>query len=202
MAKRLFDIICSLIGLILTSPVLATAAIAVRLDSPGPILFRQRRVGLNGRTFLIHKFRTMSTAPEQGEAAQITVGADPRITRVGRFLRHYKLDELPQLYDVLRGEMSLVGPRPEVPKYVEHYPAEIREQVLSIRPGITDRSSILFRNESDLLAKEADPEAYYVQHILPVKLGHHLEYVRSASVWEDVKIIVATLRAIRSSPAP
>ena len=196
MGKRLFDIFFSAAGLILTFPVLVAAAIAVRIDSTGPILFRQLRVGVNGRLFHIHKFRTMRVEDDDGSGRQITVGADPRITRVGHILRRSKLDELPQLYDVLRGRMSIVGPRPEVPRYVELYPSDVRDRVLSIRPGITDRSSILFRDESELLAAQPDPEKYYIDHILPVKLRHHMDYVSTASVWGDVKIILATLRAI------
>lgn len=195
MLKRTIDIVASAAGLIVLSPLLLIVAAVIKWDSPGGIFFRQARVGRHGAIFRIHKFRTMRELP-QGSGHQITIGADPRITRVGAFLREYKLDELPQLIDVLIGHMSLVGPRPEVPRYVELYPSEIRQRVLSVRPGITDRSSILFRNESALLAQAADPERYYIEELIPIKLRHHLEYVARMSVKEDLMIIWATLRAL------
>ncbi|MDN3920976.1 sugar transferase [Roseateles violae] len=192
MAKRLFDIVCAGLGLLLLSPLLLAVALWVNLDSPGPVLFRQQRVGRFGRPFLIHKFRTMRMdAPALGP--QITVGADARITRAGAFLRSAKLDELPQLWDVLRGAMSLVGPRPEVPRYVAMYPAELRELVLSVRPGITDPASLQFRNESELLAAAADPEREYVEVVMPAKLRLAAGYVREAGLWTDLRLIVATL---------
>lgn len=194
MAKRLFDLICSGLGLLLLWPVLLAAALWIKLDSPGPVLFRQTRVGRHGVPFTIHKFRTMRTA----HGAQITVGEDPRITRAGRLLRASKLDELPQLWDVLRGVMSLVGPRPEVPRYVALYPAELREVVLSVRPGITDPASLRFRNESELLAKAADPEREYVDVVLPAKLRLAADYVHSASLIGDVRLILATLGALKN----
>lgn len=194
LAKRLFDVICSGLGLLLLSPVLLAAAVWVKLDSPGPALFRQTRVGRFGVPFTIHKFRTMRTST----GAQITVGEDPRITRAGRLLRVTKLDELPQLWDVLRGAMSLVGPRPEVPRYVALYPVELRDIVLSVRPGITDPASLRFRNESELLAKAADPEREYVEVVLPAKLRLAADYVRSASLMGDVRLILATLGALKN----
>ncbi|MFG6464918.1 sugar transferase [Roseateles sp. DXS20W] len=194
MAKRLFDLICSGLGLLLLWPVLLAAALWIKLDSPGPVLFRQTRVGRHGVPFTIHKFRTMRAAP----GAQITVGEDPRITRAGRLLRASKLDELPQLWDVLRGVMSLVGPRPEVPRYVALYPAELREVVLSVRPGITDPASLCFRNESELLAKATDPEREYVEVVLPAKLRLAADYVHSASLIGDVRLILATLGALKN----
>lgn len=194
--KRLFDIAASLAGLVLLAPVLLGIAIAIKLDSSGPVLFRQQRIGRRGMPFMIHKFRSMRAAGAAAHAPQITIGTDPRITRVGRLLRHYKLDELPQLVDVLRGKMSIVGPRPEVPRYVELYPDDIRDTVLSVRPGITDRSSILFRNEADLLSQADDPEAYYIDEIMPVKLEHHVYYVQHQNFIEDIRIIFATLKAI------
>ncbi len=195
MAKRVFDVICSALGLLLLSPLLMVAAVWVKLDSPGPVLFRQTRVGRFGVPFTIHKFRTMRTS---APGAQITVGEDPRITRAGRLLRATKLDELPQLWDVLRGAMSLVGPRPEVPRYVAVYPAELREVVLSVRPGITDPASLRFRNESELLAKAADPEREYVDVVLPAKLRLAADYVRNASLAGDVRLILATLGALKN----
>ncbi|SEK57591.1 Sugar transferase involved in LPS biosynthesis (colanic, teichoic acid) [Roseateles sp. YR242] len=196
MAKRLFDLICAGIGLLLLSPVLLLVAAWIKLDSAGPVMFRQERVGRYGHPFRIHKFRTMRVdAPTLGP--QITIGADPRITRSGHFLRASKLDELPQLWDVFRGAMSLVGPRPEVPRYVAMYPAELREIVLSVRPGITDPASLSFRHESDVLAKAADPEREYVEVVMPAKLRMAADYVRSASLLGDVRLIFATLGVLR-----
>ncbi|TXD99718.1 sugar transferase [Mitsuaria sp. TWR114] len=197
MAKRLFDIVCAGIGLLLLSPLLLAVAVWVRLDSPGPVMFRQERVGRFGATFRIHKFRTMRVdAPRLGP--QITIGDDARITRSGRWLRASKVDELPQLWDVLRGAMSLVGPRPEVPRYVALYPAELRELVLSVRPGITDPASLSFRNESELLARAEDPEREYVEVVMPMKLRLAADYVRNASLGGDIRLILATLGAIKA----
>ena len=197
MAKRLFDIVCAGIGLLLLSPLLLAVAVWVRLDSPGPVMFRQERVGRFGATFRIHKFRTMRVdAPRLGP--QITIGDDARITRSGRWLRASKVDELPQLWDVLRGAMSLVGPRPEVPRYVALYPAELRELVLSVRPGITDPASLSFRNESELLARAEDPEREYVEVVMPMKLRLAADYVRSATLGGDIRLILATLGAIKA----
>lgn len=195
MAKRLFDLLLSALGLLLLAPALLLIALWIRLDSPGPVLFRQERVGRHGRTFLIHKFRTMRVdAPALGP--QITIGADPRITRAGRFLRAGKLDELPQLWDVLRGAMSLVGPRPEVPRYVALYPPEMRELLLSVRPGITDLASLEYRDESAVLARADDPERAYVEQVLPAKLALSARYVREASLWRDLRLILATFAAL------
>ena len=197
MATRLFDIVCAGIGLLLLSPLLLAVAVWVRLDSPGPVMFRQERVGRFGATFRIHKFRTMRVdAPRLGP--QITIGDDARITRSGRWLRASKVDELPQLWDVLRGAMSLVGPRPEVPRYVALYPAELRELVLSVRPGITDPASLSFRNESELLARAEDPEREYVEVVMPMKLRLAADYVRSATLGGDIRLILATLGAIKA----
>ena len=197
MAKRLFDIVCAGIGLLLLSPLLLAVAAWVKLDSPGPVMFRQERVGRFGATFRIHKFRTMRVdAPRLGP--QITIGDDARITRSGRWLRASKVDELPQLWDVLRGAMSLVGPRPEVPRYVALYPAELRELVLSVRPGITDPASLSFRNESELLARAEDPEREYVEVVMPMKLRLAADYVRNASLGGDIRLILATLGAIKA----
>ena len=197
MAKRLFDIVCAGLGLLLLSPLLLAVAVWIKLDSRGPVMFRQERVGRFGAPFRIHKFRTMRVdAPRLGP--QITIGDDARITRSGRWLRATKVDELPQLWDVLRGAMSLVGPRPEVPRYVALYPAELRALVLSVRPGITDPASLSFRNESELLAKAADPEREYVEVVMPMKLRLAADYVRNASLGGDIRLILATLGAIKA----
>ncbi len=194
MAKRVFDIVCALLGLALLAPLLLALALWVKLDSPGPVFFRQERVGRQGRPFLIHKFRSMRA---DNAGPQITVGADPRITRSGALLRRYKLDELPQLWDVLRGAMSLVGPRPEVPKYVALYPEDLRRLVLSVRPGITDPASLRYRNESERLAAAADPEREYIEVVMPAKLALAADYVRKASLGGDLRLILSTLAALR-----
>ena len=192
MAKRAFDLLLAGLGLLLLSPLLLLIALAVRLDSAGPVFYRQARVGRHGVPFRIHKFRTMTHDP-RAAGPQITVGADPRITRVGAWLRRHKLDELPQLIDVLRGTMSLVGPRPEVPRYVALYPEALRAKVLSVRPGITDLASIAFRHESELLARAADPEREYVQVVMPQKLALAARYAETASLGLDLKILWRTL---------
>ncbi|MBH2042191.1 MAG: sugar transferase [Comamonadaceae bacterium] len=195
MAKRLFDIAFAALTLLLLSPVLLAVALWVRLDSPGPVFFRQQRVGQGGRLFSIYKFRTMHTGAE-AVGPQITVGQDIRITRAGAWLRSSKLDELPQFLNVLRGDMSVVGPRPEVPRYVAQYPADMRQTVLSVPPGITDLASIAFRDESDLLAHSPDPERTYVEQILPAKLHYAQQYVRTRSLWLDLQIIAWTVLAV------
>ena len=194
-AKRAFDVLLSGLGLLLLSPLLIAIAIWVKLDSPGAVMFRQERVGCHGRPFLIHKFRTMAAdAPARGP--QITVGADARITRAGRFLRASKLDELPQLWDVWRGAMSLVGPRPEVPRYVALYPAELREIMLSVRPGITDTASLEYRDEARLLAEAVDPERCYVELVLPAKLRLSARYVQTRSFAGDLALVWRTVLAV------
>lgn len=195
MLKRTLDIVASAAGLVLLAPLMLAIAMAIKLDSRGPVFFRQVRVGRHGQPFRIFKFRTMTQQQAAG-APQITVGGDARITRVGRWLRAAKLDELPQLIDVLRGTMSLVGPRPEVPRYVEHYPAESRERVLSVRPGITDFASVHYRNEGELLARAADPEREYLDVILPSKLRYAMHYVENASVADDLRVLGLTLRTV------
>ncbi len=195
MAKRAFDLLCAGVGLLLLSPLLLGIALWIKLDSPGPVFFRQQRVGRFGVPFRIHKFRSMVDAAPQG-GPQITVGADPRITRAGRFLRRTKLDELPQLIDVVMGTMSLVGPRPEVPRYVAMYPAALRDKVLSVRPGITDPASIEYRDESTLLAQADDPERVYIEQVMPAKLRYAAEYIDHMSVLNDVRLIFATLRRL------
>ncbi|MFG6447176.1 sugar transferase [Roseateles sp. BYS180W] len=193
MAKRFFDIVVSALGLLALAPLLLVVAVWIKLDSRGPVMFRQERVGRFGRPFFIHKFRSMRV---DNAGLQITVGADDRITRSGRFLRASKIDELPQLWDVLRGAMSLVGPRPEVPRYVALYPAELRALVLSVRPGITDPASLAFRHESELLARAADPEREYIEVVMPAKLQLSADYVRQAGLRTDARLIWATLRTL------
>ena len=195
MLKRSFDWLASGLGLLLLSPVLILIALAVKLDSPGPIFFRQERVGQYGKLFRIHKFRTMVTDSES-KGLQITVGADVRVTRVGLLLRKYKLDELAQLLDVFMGSMSLVGPRPEVPRYVACYPEDVRQLVLSVKPGITDWASIEYKDENEVLASSNDPQQAYVNEVLPVKLRYYTEYVQSRSFFGDIRIIFATLVAL------
>lgn len=195
MSKRLFDLLLSTLGLLVLAPLLLLIALAVKLDSSGPVFFRQERVGRFGQLFRIHKFRTMRHDPV-GKGPQITVGADSRITRVGAFLRRSKLDELPQLIDVWVGSMSLVGPRPEVPRYVAHYPVAMREKVLSVRPGITDIASIEYRDESSVLARATDPEQAYIHEVLPHKLALAAQYVEQSSLWLDVRLIARTVLAI------
>jgi lipopolysaccharide/colanic/teichoic acid biosynthesis glycosyltransferase len=193
MAKRVFDIVLSAAGLLLLSPLLLVVAVWVKLDSAGPVLFHQERIGRHGVPFRIHKFRTMVHG---GVGAQITVGADRRITRAGAFLRRAKLDELPQLIDVLKGDMSLVGPRPEVPRYVAMYPAGLRDKVLSVRPGITDIASLEYRDESERLARAADPEHEYVHVVMPAKLQLAARYVDHASLAFDLRLILRTLKLV------
>ena len=192
MTKRLFDLLASSLGLLVLAPVLILLSIWIKLDSHGPVFFRQERVGRHGLTFRIHKFRTMVTDAEK-KGLQITVGADPRVTRAGQWLRKYKFDELPQLIDVWLGSMSLVGPRPEVPRYVAHYPPEVRDLVLSLRPGITDKASIEFRDENEILGKAADPHRTYVEEILPIKVKYYVNYANNNSLFGDFQVIVRTL---------
>jgi lipopolysaccharide/colanic/teichoic acid biosynthesis glycosyltransferase len=188
MFKRLFDVVSALLGLLVFGlPMMAVAA-WIRLDSPGPVFFRQERVGRHGKLFRIHKFRTMAVDAER-RGPQLTVGADARVTRAGRVLRANRLDELPQFLDVLAGDMSLVGPRPDVPRYVDQWPAELRKRVLAVRPGITDPASLKFRDEATLLAQAADPEREYMDVILPRKLALAADYADHASLWTDLAVI-------------
>jgi lipopolysaccharide/colanic/teichoic acid biosynthesis glycosyltransferase len=195
MAKRLFDWLASTFGLLVLAPVLLLLAVWIKLDSPGPVFFRQERVGRGGKLFRIHKFRTMVTDAER-RGMQITVGVDARVTRLGQLLRKYKLDELPQLLDVWLGYMSLVGPRPEVPRYVACYPAVVREVVLSVRPGITDRASIEFKDENLILERSADPHLAYVNEVLPIKLDYYVQYVNTRSFLGDLFLIFKTITAL------
>jgi lipopolysaccharide/colanic/teichoic acid biosynthesis glycosyltransferase len=195
MTKRLFDLFASTCGLILLAPVLMVLALLIKLDTPGPVFFRQERVGRGGKLFRIHKFRTMVTDAEL-RGLQITAGFDARVTHVGQGLRKYKLDELPQLLDVWLGYMSLVGPRPEVPRYVAYYPADVRDVVLSVRPGITDRASIEFKDENEILGRADDAHLAYVNEVLPIKLTYYIEYVNTRSIIGDIKLIFITIMAL------
>lgn len=191
MTKRLLDILGSFTGLFLFSPLLVFIAIWIKLDSKGPIFFRQERVGRYGQPFWIHKFRTMVVDAE-ARGLLLTTNKDNRITRSGQFLRRYKLDELAQLIDVLKGDMSIVGPRPEVPKYVAHYPADLKEIALSVKPGITDFASIEYRDENDILANAKYPERVYIELILPTKLKYHRKYALEQSLLLDLHLIFKT----------
>ena len=203
MLKRAFDVLAAAVGLLLLSPLLLLIALAIKLDSPGPVFFRQQRVGRHGVLFEIFKFRTMTVGPPTG-GVQLTVAGDARITRVGALLRRTKLDEMAQLLDVLRGSMSLVGPRPEVPRYVAHYPPEWRERLLSVRPGITDFASVRYRDENELLARAQDPEREYIEAVLPTKLRYALHYVDNPSMVNDLRVLGLTLRTVfvPSLPSP
>ena len=190
-AKRSLDLLAAGVGLVVLSPLMLVAAAAIKLESRGPVIFLQKRVGRDFVPFHIRKFRTMVDDAER-RGTQITAGADPRITHVGRWLRKTKLDELPQLINIVRGEMSLVGPRPEVPRYVEL----MRDQyvnVLSVRPGLTDPASIKYRDESDLLAASADPEREYVERILPDKIAISRAYIARATILSDLGVLFSTL---------
>lgn len=192
--KRLFDIVASFIGLLLLSPFLLIIALCVGLSSPGGVFYRQVRVGRYGKDFRLWKFRTMR--PDSDKKGLLTVGGrDPRVTRVGYVLRKYKLDELPQLLNVLSGDMSVVGPRPEVRKYVELYTPEQRK-VLDVRPGITDYASIEYSDENELLAKSNDPEKTYIEEVMPAKLKLNEKYIAEKSFATDLKIIFRTIGKI------
>jgi lipopolysaccharide/colanic/teichoic acid biosynthesis glycosyltransferase len=197
MAKRVFDFTVALLGLIALLPVFALVAILVKLDSPGPVFFRQERVGRGFRPFFILKFRTMvEDAAQRGKL--ITAGADPRITRVGNVLRRTKVDELPQLINVLKGDMSLVGPRPEVPRYVEMFRGDY-EEILKVRPGITDLASIQYRDEAAVLAAAKDPEHEYITRVLPEKIQLAKQYIPRASFVFDLELILRTLLRVAVS---
>ncbi len=193
--KRIFDLCFTIPGVLLLVPLFLILAIWIKMDSPGPIFFRQGRVGKGRRLFNVFKFRTMVTNAEQ-IGTKVTVGKDPRITRSGNFLRKYKLDELPQLINVLKGEMSLVGPRPEVPEYVKYWPENIADIVLSVPPGITDYAAIEFRNENELLGKSDDPVAMYIEKIIPIKLNYYVKYVRKRNILLDVWLVIRTIKVI------
>jgi len=192
--KRAFDIIASGLGLICLSPLFAVLAVWIKSDSKGPVFYRQIRVGKNNKDFRLFKFCSMRLNSDK--LGLITVGGhDPRVTRSGYYIRKYKLDELPQLINVFLGDMSLVGPRPEVRKYVDMYTPE-QMRVLSVRPGITSLASIRYRNENDILAAADDPDKCYIEQVMPDKLAIDLEYVDKANLWNDIKLIFSTFKEI------
>lgn len=195
LGKRLFDIVFASIGLLVLSPVFLVISIWIKLDSEGPIFFRQRRVGQHQKDFFIHKFRTMYVDAEK-RGLKITVGEDPRITKSGRFLRKFKIDEFPQFIDVFVGTMSIVGPRPEVPQYVAKYPEDKRNKLFTMKPGITDWASVKFKNENEILSKSLDPEKTYIEEILPIKISYYETYLNQASFLNDVKIILLTVKEV------
>lgn len=192
--KRTFDLFASILGFLFLWPIFLLLALLVKLGSRGPILFRQERMGKSGRRFMIVKFRTMRVGAEK-QGPGITIGNDSRITSVGRIMRTLKVDELPQLWNVLKGEMSLVGPRPELPIYLAGY-SEEQKGVLEVRPGITDPASLAYCEEAELLAQQADPESYYREVILPHKLTLNLEYIRRMSFALDVAVMAKTCTAV------
>ncbi len=195
-AKRVFDLVGAGVGVVLLAPLLALLAILVKAADGGTVFFRQERVGYRGRPFRIWKFRTMVPDAE-AHGLPLTVGGDPRVTRIGAWLRRLKLDELPQLFNVLGGDMSLVGPRPEAPRYVAAYDAAERS-VLELVPGVTDEASIRYADESTILAAAADPERLYVEEIMRDKIRLNLAYAADATVWADFRVILATLRRLSS----
>ncbi len=196
MPKRIFDIVSSFLGILILSPLLIILCLFVAFDSKGPVIFLQTRVGRNNKDFKLIKFRTMS--PDSDQKGLLTVGGrDPRITSAGYYLRKYKLDELPQLFNVLAGDMSIVGPRPEVRKYVDLYNEEQRE-VLKVKPGITDYASLQYFRENELLAGSPEPELTYINEVMPAKLLLNKKYIAEAGLITDLKIILRTLRKIVS----
>jgi lipopolysaccharide/colanic/teichoic acid biosynthesis glycosyltransferase len=196
--KRVFDLLFSSIGLLLLQPLFVVTAILIKVDSTGPVFFRQERIGKNFRRFMIYKFRTMVVNAEKN-GLRITSGGDHRVTKVGRILRKFKIDELPQLFNVLKGDMSLVGPRPEVEEYVTLYEEDYRE-ILKRRPGITDVSSIIFREEEAVLKNQVDPEGYYKKILLPEKIRLAKEYIQKSSFLYDLKLVLNTLHRIFYPP--
>ena len=199
-AKRLFDVAASAAGVVAAAPLLVATAALVKLSSPGPVIFRQQRVGKGGKPFELWKFRTMR--PATG-GPLVTAGGDSRITPIGRLLRKSKLDELPELLNVLKGDLSLVGPRPEVPRYVALYPERERTFLQQIRPGITDPATVRFRNEEEMLARSSDPERTYVDEILPLKVRLYCNYLEQASFVGDLSILLQTIWVVaRPTAAP
>lgn len=194
MMKRIFDLFFSFLGILVLLPIYFIIAILIKFDSKGAVLYKQERIGLNGIPFYVLKFRTM--VPNSFSKGALTVGSrDPRVTKVGFYLRKYKLDELPQLFNVFFGEMSFVGPRPEVRKYTDLYDQN-QKKVLSVKPGITDYASIKYRNENDMLAKSENPEKLYIEEIMPHKLQLNLEYIKNNNVFKDIQIIFSTFYTI------
>lgn len=194
MAKRFFDIILSFLGLLALFPVFILIALLIKLDSRGEVFFRQTRIGLNGKSFRIHKFRTMIVDSEKN--SRLTVGQDARVTKIGYFLRKYKIDELPQLIDVFLGQMSLVGPRPEVQEFMDLYEDNIRQKILSVRPGITDKASIEMVDENEILGKYSDPRQAYIDVIMPIKAKYYIDYVNNRTFLGDIEIIISTILKI------
>lgn len=194
-AKRTFDLFFSLIGIIITIPILILVSIMIKLTSKGPIIFKQERVGKNKKIFYIYKFRTMTDCDDRASDRQVTVINDQRITRIGRILRKYKIDELPQLYNVLKGDMSFVGPRPEVKKYVKFYEEEY-DEILKIKPGITDLASIEYIDENTIISKYIDPEKIYIEEVLPKKLMLNKRYIEEMSIKNDILLILKTIKKI------
>lgn len=193
--KRGMDLALAGAGLAISWPVMLLIAAAIRLEDREGALFVQERVGKDGKPFFLLKFRTMTPRGEGGEGPQVTVGEDPRITKMGHLLRNIRLDELPQLINILRGDMSLVGPRPEVPRYVAHYSEEERG-VLAVRPGLTDPATLAYRDEAVRLAKSLDPEATYIEEIMPEKLAMNLEYLSERNTLTDLRVLVRTVGAV------
>lgn len=192
--KRLFDIVFSFVGIVILSPVLVIISLVVALSSKGGAFYKQKRVGKGNKDFTLYKFRSMRV--DSDKQSLITIGnKDSRVTPIGYYLRKYKIDELPQLFNVLKGDMSFVGPRPEVRYYVDMY-TDKQKQVLNVRPGITDPASITFRNENELLAQQPNPKQYYITSIMPEKLRINLEYINNRSFFKDIKIILQTIKAI------
>lgn len=189
--KRLFDLLVASTGLVFVSPILFAVAVAIRLEGPGPVLFRQERCGIHGSRFQIFKFRTMYVREHTG--AQLTTKGDERVTRVGAFLRRSKIDEIPQLINVIAGTMSIVGPRPEVPRYMSQYSEYQQKLILSVRPGITDFASIYFKNENDILCEQNDPEKTYIECIMPKKFQYYKRYIDEISFLTDINIIMTTI---------
>lgn len=194
-AKRIFDLFFTIPGIVVLLPIFIFIATWIKLDTKGPVFFRQERVGYREKYFKIFKFRTMVTDAEK-RGKQITIGEDTRITRSGRFLRKYKLDELPQLINVLIGDMSLVGPRPEVPRYVREYTNEEKDIVFSVLPGITDYASIEYRDENEVLGRADNPEKAYIEEVLPIKITYYKKYVMERTLWGDFVIVMRTVLAI------
>lgn len=194
MLKRTFDLFCCIVGLAFFSPLFFLVAVWIKFDSPGPVFFRQERVGRYGQLFKIHKFRTMRSDSEN--KGRLTIGKDSRITTSGQFLRKSKVDELPQLIDVVLGKMSLVGPRPEVQEFIDEYPNSIRDIVLSVRPGITDKASIEMVDENEILGKYEDPRKAYIELILPIKQRFYVEYINNQTFFGDIQVILKTITKV------
>lgn len=191
----MFDLFFSLIGIIITIPIFILVSIMIKLTSKGPIIFKQERVGKNKKIFYIYKFRTMTDCDDRASDRQVTVINDQRITRIGRILRKYKIDELPQLYNVLKGDMSFVGPRPEVKKYVKFYEEEY-DEILKIKSGITDLASIEYIDENTIISKYSDPEKIYIEEVLPKKLMLNKRYIEEMSIKNDILLILKTIKKI------